>query len=177
LVIGVSAEVAKLVKRYQFDEWDADFHPELIFAGWSVERDRPESYVLNITDDLPIGEVNVANGIVPKAYQLQELPACCAGPPVPLDVMRAAGVYGVRAGRSLQECISDLETVVELQRRRHINGVDHCVVGGFAELTIVTPDVIEQRILFRWPDKVGEKVNPAPIDWPMLRRAAAQTAH
>ena len=31
-------------------------------------------------------------------------------------------------------------------------------IGGAAELTIITKDRIEQRVVKRWPDKIGERI-------------------
>jgi hypothetical protein len=34
------------------------------------------------------------------------------------------------------------------------------VIGGWCQMTTIKPDQIETRILERWPDKIGERINP-----------------
>jgi hypothetical protein len=40
-------------------------------------------------------------------------------------------------------------------------------------LVILTKDEITSRILHRWPDEIGEKITPEPIDWSKWRAARA----
>jgi hypothetical protein len=68
-------------------------------------------------------------------------------------------------------------TVLELQRERP-GRTGHFVVGGLIELVTIRRDQIESRVLKRWPDLVGEPIEPEPMDWPAwrARRADASVA-
>jgi hypothetical protein len=50
--------------------------------------------------------------------------------------------------------------IIEAQRRHAVDGM--FIVGGWASLISVYRDRIEQRILTRWPDKIGQPINPHP---------------
>jgi hypothetical protein len=162
LVAGIEEKYPEFVKSYGFDTIPSSLVPELIIAGWSAARDRPESYVICINDDLPPGhDISDSRAILPQEYRLLPLPACTAGPAiVGTDLARAAGFDGVRVKQSIETSIADLTKLIELQRRFKPDGIDHYFVGGFAELTIVRSDSIEQRILRRWPDVIGERIDP-----------------
>ncbi len=41
-------------------------------------------------------------------------------------------------------------------------GEMRCIVGGFVQLTTIAGDAITTRIIHRWPDKIGERISPAP---------------
>jgi hypothetical protein len=58
---------------------------------------------------------------------------------------------------------------IEAQRRDLPFGLEAHFVGGFAQVTTVTPTSIQQRILTRWDDKTGEPITPGPIDWAKWR--------
>jgi hypothetical protein len=48
------------------------------------------------------------------------------------------------------------------------NGVTGHGVGGFVQLTTITREAIETRIIHRWPDKIGERID---TDGPMIIRS------
>ena len=52
--------------------------------------------------------------------------------------------------------------ILEIQRSHLVenDGIDgkFCAVGGFAQLTTVTPDAVTSRIIHRWPDGIGERL-------------------
>lgn len=50
--------------------------------------------------------------------------------------------------------------ILEVQRRLTVAGAH--VVGLFAQATKVTCDKIETKIIRRWPDKIGQRVEPQP---------------
>jgi len=53
--------------------------------------------------------------------------------------------------------------VLEIQRRHLPDwpaSVNHHVVGGFAQLTTITENSIETKIIHRWPDEVGQPIRP-----------------
>lgn len=60
---------------------------------------------------------------------------------------------------------NSLRKLLELQRRTPADD-GFLRVGGFMELTTITPNGIDQRILRHWSeDRIGERMSPEPIDW------------
>ncbi len=160
MVAGIEAKLPEFVDRYAFNDWEPASQTEMIIAGWSTERDRPESYVININDQLPPG-ASAPGSIVPQAYKLQELPACVSGPPiVHTTEAEAFGFSGVHIGGPMEDIVAELVLQIEIQRRWGATQLIPCCVGGFAELTIIRPEWIEQSVLRRWPDKIGQLISP-----------------
>jgi hypothetical protein len=65
-------------------------------------------------------------------------------------------------------------TLIELQRERKLAlfpGMPAAhYVGGFAEVTTLTKDRVESRVIHRWDeDQIGELITPEPIDWSKWR--------
>ena len=61
-----------------------------------------------------------------------------------------------------------------------------CIVGGFAQLTVLSRSGVNSRVIHRWPDRIGERMDPvrltafqaaqamaarrsAPIRWDFIR--------
>jgi hypothetical protein len=174
-VAGVQNALPELVALYGLDQSD-----ELILAGWSEDRSQAESYVIYTGDDLPEGmdeddldKLVQAGGIrPPAAFELIKLPAVVAGPLLGAEITEASGYRGINANDDYEKVISGLRLLIECQRHDNFigDGGKH-LVGGFAQLTTVWPDKIEQRILHRWPDVIGELINPGPIDWTAFRES------
>jgi hypothetical protein len=154
----------------------ADLHmgSELILAGWSASRAAPEAYIINTSDELPVGcsdEMAATAEHLPPAFKLQRLPDTISGPAVQdFDIINAANFEGVDVDGPPELAIWNLKKLVEMQRQAgHSDGVYW--VGGFAQLATVTPSGITQRILQRWPeDRIGERMMPAPVDWAAWHR-------
>lgn len=170
LVGGVEQVYASIIESVGFE----DSNIELILAGWSYERDRPESYVIYPNEELGIGmtveklEERKRTGEwvpMPEPYKLIELPAAMAGPYLSEPIQVSAGWCGIDVSAPPERCIATLHHLIECQRHDVLNGVEERFVGGFAQLTTVTPDGISQRILSRWPDKIDETIKPSPPDW------------
>jgi hypothetical protein len=147
-------------------------HAELIVAGFSQERGGPEAYVIETTDEAPIG-INAetaakakAAGFHPDAFKLQRLPDIVVGPPPPQSIINAANFRRFKLEDDPSEVISGLSKVVEMQRHsRFDDGI--CWVGGYAQVTTIRSDgSAQQRIMQRWDeDTIGELMTPVPIDW------------
>jgi hypothetical protein len=52
---------------------------------------------------------------------------------------------------------ADLLRIMEIQRREP-DDAGRSVIGGAVVLTMITRDTIEQRVVHRWADKVGERI-------------------
>jgi hypothetical protein len=161
LIEGAVLSIREIADEHNFEAWGAQL-PEIILAGWSAKRGAPETYVVNLTDELPPGsDLSAPGAVIPLQYTMQALPACVAGPMIQVDNPEAVsvGYRGIRnKSGSMDDCIDDMLTVIKLQRRLKFDGGQHSYVGGFVELTVIRPDAIEQRVLHRWPDKIGERV-------------------
>jgi hypothetical protein len=156
---------------------------ELIIAGWSEKRQAPEAYTIHTAindDDIPAGmtreqaDAAKASGALAKPLVLKRLSNATAGPALTLDIMIASGFDNFDIDADPTKLIADLRLVLECQRHmplEHVKeGEGRYYVGGFAQVTTVSPEGITQRILDRWPeDKLGEKIDPGAPDWPALR--------
>ena len=179
LVDGVETEVPLIVRRFELTD-----HVELILAGWSAARGAPEAYVIETSDSLPAnltqaerdaGSANGSSGEMfsPDAFALTRLPDVVMGPILSDDMVIAAHWTGVDVDGSPEAAISELRKIIEMQRH-DIRGDGMCWVGGFAQLTTITPGGISQRILHRWTkDVIGEPIKPEPIDWKAYNAARA----
>jgi hypothetical protein len=179
LLDGGAARLRRLVEQY-----DEFFPPELemIVAGWSGARDEPEAYVINTCDQTPDGidpeqlDALRSSGkdiYLPEPFQFCRLPNAVTGPMLTGDIEARSGFGGIDVNDTPQNVIAALRFAIECQRHdippSIIPGGGTHFVGGLAQLTTVTPDEIAQRVLDRWPDKIGEAIQPGPIDWPKWR--------
>jgi hypothetical protein len=171
LIDGIEAMLPSIVAAIEIPS-----PVEIIIAGFS-ERG-PESYVIETSAETPIGVSDEAfaamvadgSGYCPEPYVLQRLPAITAGPPPHDEVIMAAQFHGFKEDDDPEIVIAGLRKVVEMQRQSLFDGGIYWV-GGFAQLTTIRPDGIEQRILQHWPeDRVGQLIRPTPIDWAQWHR-------
>jgi hypothetical protein len=163
LVAGIEGALPEMV-----DHWGLPNAIELIIAGWSTERNQPESYVIETTDDLPVAltadEAETAE-YLPKAFKLMRLPDAMIGPLVTdVDLYITASYEGVNLGEDPGLAVWNLQKVLEIQRHALWSDGIHWI-GGFGQLTTITPNGISHRVLQRWPDKLGELITPNPVDW------------
>jgi hypothetical protein len=155
---------------------------ELVLAGWSQERERPETYLIRCDDELPPGTTQAgvdaliaSGGIYPGAFELRELPAVVCGPMIGPVAQRVTGYIEIADKGSSLQAIADMRLALETQR--HDPTLPFCCVGGFALLTTITPDRVEQKIVHRWAeDQIGELIEPTPIANWKAWRAALSTA-
>lgn len=155
VVAGIENALPALVEKYDFRE-----PIELVIAGWSAERKKPESYVIETSDDTPDGMAEEAadTALLPNAFTLLELPPAVVGPVPNHEEIIAGSFPGWNLDAPPSEVVELLKSVIQMQRRSVYAGLPQ-YVGGFASLTTVRPDSIEQKILLRWPeDRVGEKI-------------------
>jgi hypothetical protein len=147
---------------------------EIFLAGWSHERDQPESYIMRtgsekgaVTDDAATEDIELD---VPT-LKLVALPVMAVAPAVTNEQISIAGIERFDANDEPSVVIQGLRHAIEAQRHAlyHADGASYHAVGGFAQLTTVTPDGIQQRILTRWNDEIGEPITPEPIDWAKWR--------
>ncbi len=110
------------------------------------------------------------------ASKLIRLPNAVSGPALSEKITKESGFTGFDLSAPPDEVIERLHITIEAQRRDEHPGLDRHFIGGFAQLTTITPTGIEQRILTRWDeDKIGELIRPRPIDWAKWREEHLQT--
>lgn len=144
--------------------YDENFHAltqsgesevEIIIAGFSESRDQPETWVVSSCE---------RGGLEP--FVLTPAPAAIVAPGLDPSVIRARGFNSEADVLARFDPETDGVFYMEQQRLRPTNtttGGDHgdrFIIGGFCQLTEITRRGISQRILKRWPDKIGEPIRP-----------------
>lgn len=124
----------------------------LIFGGWSADRAQFEAYIVNSMPDRSC-----------EAYRPRSL-----GPlgvvPIDVDCAAALGLPDSFAEFATMDPRSAAIRIMDAQR--HILGYQRedsppfASVGMFCQLTKVTTARIETEIVWRWPDSIGEKIDP-----------------
>lgn len=172
LVAGVEDVLEEMVDYYKITGY-----AELIIAGVSAERG-PEAYMIRTSDTAPIGcslEDAIASGHWPVPFKLQRLDDMTSGPlPTAAAVGEAvefAGFDMFKADDHPDVVTAGLLTFIEMQRQSLYDD-RICWVGGHAEHITISDEGIRHRILKRWPDKIGERINPAPPIWSTFRPSA-----
>jgi hypothetical protein len=134
---------------------------DIIIAGWSRERARPESYLVRTTDQVfgmtpdEVRAAIAAGAFLPDPYRLMALPSRTFGPDV-------SGFEHVDTARMDQaELDAFMRQVLERQRADLFHaesGETFSIVGGHVSMAVITADTITQRIIHRWDDRVGERI-------------------
>ncbi|MGH6924588.1 MAG: hypothetical protein ACRED5_12690 [Propylenella sp.] len=137
---------------FQLCAHGADF--DLVLAGWSEARQQPESYFISTREQPGV-----------PAWSVCELDPLAG---MPMDDETAARFEASLTDEERRGVISDpvdfLLRLAEAQRQlKAIQGqmseATHGV-GGFAQLTIIMPTLIQTSIVRRWPDQIGERIDP-----------------
>ncbi|GJE46194.1 hypothetical protein [Methylobacterium soli] len=131
--------------------WEDNF--DLIMVGWSPSRRQAEAYTLSSLSH---------GGSTPFAFRQLSL---ILAPDLDDSAMRR---IGLKVGRSFDTSrpAHTLLEAIELQRRTPgpvgsgSAAETAYVVGGAAVLTEVSEAGIAQRIVKRWPDEVGRRIEP-----------------
>lgn len=147
LVVGLSEAVAQFV-TYQGEVLGECSHGttfEVVVAGWSESRGQPEAYLVRSAD---LGRVSM-------------LGSEHVSPANDILVERMKGEFPGSTQADLRT-IDVARRLMELQREIRVEQVEGqgkiCGVGGFCQVTTITPAAIMTGIVRRWPDVVGEKM-------------------
>lgn len=137
---------------------------ELYIAGWSARRNRPEAYLFRTHSVDWTPEKKISETISNEAGKLIELDVCSITPGPYVADLKAAGFTGDEDPDKLGP--EDLLRIMEVQRRMSFDGTNGKFhgVGGLALLSSVTRDGVAQRVIHRWPDRVGELIKPEPVE-------------
>ena len=158
LVYSVSRELPVIVEKYKLDR---PF--ELIITGFSSDRRAPEVHFIRT-----LGENDSGLGVDP--YLLFPMGKSTFAPWPTDELLTAAAFVEPRSDDAPKKVARSLRKLLEMQRRVLADdGAPR--VGGFAQLTTITPQEISQRIIHRWTeDVVGERMTPPPILWAKWNR-------
>jgi len=154
-VVSVALEVHMSVPMtLGYGEVRPDF--DLVVAGWSEERRRPESFIM--TNQEESDQFAIANNV----WQLMALPDVLIAPSVGVAQIQAVGWRVPETAEAFQPSI-DGAKLVRAQRlskglRPPIRNRDIDSVGGFVQLTTVHSHGVSSTILHRWPDRMGQLI-------------------
>jgi hypothetical protein len=139
-----------------------DVRPEfdLVAAGWSEARRRPVSYLVTRS--------NRSTGSPHSGgfWEVIELPDALIAPPVSKQTFALAG-WNLPDSPQTFRPESDGIRLLETQRLSPVpinpkepDGNHGFVVGGFVLLTSISANGVSERVLHRWPDRIGRKIVP-----------------
>jgi hypothetical protein len=63
----------------------------------------------------------------------------------------------------------EIQRKIKIEHRNHAEGIS--IVGGFAMITSVTATAIQSKILRRWSDKIGDKIDPTRASFDPWKQA------
>lgn len=116
---------------------------QVIVAGWSEARGEPQTYRVE----------SAAPDVVHREGPFVFTPGNAA-----LDAQLTAEFTDPGQLSGMEGGVR----VLEMQRALRIEQVEGhgevCGVGGFAQLTVITRELIQTQIVKRWPDQVGQKM-------------------
>jgi hypothetical protein len=161
-VVPVALEVhLSIPMTLGFGDVRPDF--DLVIVGWSSERSRTESFVVmrqrRIDRDEPGNH----------AWRLIELPAVLIAPPIDMAKVRYLK-WQVPSSAEAFQPDTDGTKLLEAQRLSQLplnpqapNESRAYLVGGFVQLTTVSSRGVNSNVLHRWPDRVGQRIEPGQV--------------
>ena len=142
---------------------------EVVVCGWSAERERPEIWVIA---NQPMKTRGADNEIVDTpAYEAIEWQTPYLGQMPSKDLCQEFGfalpvdptqfeplVHGVAWFHALRRNTVSAETDVEREYFGATEGLH--LVGGFLQIAGIYSNGIDSKIIQRWPDTIGSKIEP-----------------
>ena len=184
MVDGIEDAMPEIHKAASDDMGGMGF--DLILAGFSSARSGAETYYMTTIDLEERGYADAAaargSGVIaPEAYKLVRLEdSVYFMPEIHEAELAAAGLNERLAGCDRPAAAREtLRTGLELQRRKRFafGGADEPIngIGGAAVMATVRATSVVQEVICRWgEDKIGELIDPPPIDWKARRAAVSQ---
>lgn len=154
VIVGVAIDVYDSYKVFGYDD-DARF--SLFLAGWSETRERFETYQLRTHGHEAHAE-GTGEVLVVEPFQLTPLPFVYLAPGGGEHMERFGVMEAIAANDPIPATV---RAVCAARQLRNVSdeAAEHCV-GGFIQLTIVRRDKVESTIVHRWPDVIGEPIDP-----------------
>lgn len=156
---------------------------EVFFFGWAEGAAVPSAWYMRCGfPDSEFHSDTAKPGYRPEPFKFVEVGKFVASPGVERKNMIAAGFPVEVAAEDLIPEI-DLLHMIEMQRhfpsplsmRTQFKDRNQANVGGYAQLTSIYADRIEQRILAQWNDRVGSPIMPGEMDWKQWRNVHPRT--
>lgn len=158
-VLDVIADVVRDVDASYLDqEYPFDARATVLLGGWSTARERMEFYKIHTR---PRQTLNTATGETSISPPFELLPVengqYLSNYPGPELIDR----FGLDQPLSAEEWVvrAVLANRMSLSAEAFTSG-QHYAVGGFLHLTVVQRGFSSQRVLHRWPDTIGERIDP-----------------
>lgn len=152
---SVLYETTAVLRELWDDEVDGLLR--LLIIGWDDLRRRPKMVVMSSREEVDLPAFTFSNAQLIFA------------PSVHHDVLRDAGLLDAQEQLICSDPTEILTRIVDIQRQRPVNrmggmgtyeiSIDEnsiFIVGGHAVITRVDQFRITQRVIRRWPDRVGE---------------------
>lgn len=168
-VLIIAEDLARKVAEDVRRDGAASTHNfSLYLCGFSDARGRPETYAIKSRDwpDVPgpDGELQTA-----PAFTLVPLPAIHSSPRPPVEYADAFGIQVPGINMTEMPPEGARYAMASVAACRFVpGGPDHeqakedpfCCVGGFLQVTILRKNYVEAQIAHRWPDRLGERMDP-----------------
>lgn len=140
-------------------EWKSPFYMGL--CGYSVERERFESYYLRSVDREESGAFSLPGA----AWELMPAPMAFAMPwPSDEACRRVLLITPVNEGYAFDPEILAIKVIgasrFAASDGLHGEGYGVHLVGGFIEMVTIRKDLALSQIVHRWPDRIGEAIDP-----------------
>lgn len=150
--------VFETLKNIHQDEAIPDF--ELIFGGWSAEKERCETYSI------------VSHELWPEQppWQVTPLPEFYA---VPWPDAAHLEALGLMTDGRLTMAIGDMPLFMQAQRMREVPISTPHLAAGFIQRTRIGKDFSETAIVHRWNDEFGKPVMPSLAEADEIRKVAS----
>lgn len=167
MVAGADDFLARVVPT-----WGLQSGADVILAGMSATRG-PEAYTFRIDDELPVlatqEEAAASKYWADRPFKFVRLGKLVMAP-VPHDQILPANWEGIADDADDAEIEWSMRKLINMQR--HMSLPDSIGgIGGFATITKITSEGIEQRTLLEWPeDRTGGRIRPRPINWQKWHR-------
>jgi hypothetical protein len=157
-IVGITREInVDIVREYTFErQWS------LVIGGWSDSRERFELYSLRSRDfEMPNGLSGGVDTI--PAFTLYPIDGFIASP---MPTSEQLLPFGVDWNNLTMDAISLTQRVACATRGMpeaaqntgaELSGF---MIGGFLQTTVLYRDHITSSIVHRWPDVIGEKIDP-----------------
>jgi hypothetical protein len=171
LIGSADRVLPQLFEAFAEDKRNGDATTAMNIIGWHERADRPAAYSIDLwTDDssklekILSNSPNAAAAVANKGKITEQI---FAGTVPPRELVDASGfVTWDDDERFIPEL--DLLHMLEVCRHEEVSG--KYWVGGKALLTSIDQKGLTQRVVHHWAeDKVGDVIQPAPIDWKQWR--------
>ena len=133
----------------------SDAHGSVLFGGWSESRQIFESYRVGSRErEVLDGDASSFT----EPFTVSSLREAYAAPGPRQDLYAQ---FGIGAPCDTVEEEKKYAARIICAARAGQSPDDPYAIGGFVQVTFATRDAIETRIVHRWPDLIGERVDPS----------------